>query len=666
MRKLFLILAAGAFIVSCGQKPAATGDNTAAAGSNQPKEATTHTAEANKALLSYLDFSDKQAFDDAHRGFIATVPDLNIMDASGKHSVWSLKDYAFLDKEEAPASVNPSLWRQSRINMENGLFKVTDRIYQIRGFDLSNMTIIEGNTGLILIDPLVSPETAKAGLDLYYANFPKKPVVAVIHTHSHIDHYGGVKGVVDEADVKAGKVKIIAPQGFFEAAISENVYAGTAMGRRALFHTGAILPKGEKGQVDDGLGKTASTGESGIIEPNVIITQTGQKLNLDGIQIEFLMAPGTEAPSEMLFYFPQFKALCAAEDCTHNLHNLYTLRGAEVRDAKVWWHTLDKVIDMWGGDVQVMFAQHHWPTWDNDRVVEMLASQRDMYKYIHDRTLNLINQGYTMLEVGEMVKLPASLDKKFYNRGYYGSMNHDAKAVYQKYIGFYSGNPADLYQLVPEDAAKKFVDYMGGAAAIIKKARQDYDAGEYRWVAQVMNQVVFADPTNTEAKLLEADALEQLGYQAESGTWRNNFLQAAMELRNGVAKVPFPGVASPSTVQAMTPEMILDYMGIRLDVDKADGKKLTFNYNIQDTKAVYGLTLENSVLIYSKGRPVVNPDATITVATKAPFNQVIAGYAKFDDQVKAGAIKVSGDQAKFNQLLGMMDNFELMFNVVTP
>lgn len=662
MKQFMVFFTAATLFFSCNSKQDKPVSNADEFGS---KEATDFTKKFNNNVLSELDFSDKQDFEDAHRGFIATLPDVEIKDASGR-IVWTLKDYAFLNKEEVPATVNPSLWRQSRLNMENGLFKVTDRIYQIRGFDLSNMTIIEGKTGLILIDPLVSPETAKAGLDLYYEKISKKPVVAVIHTHSHIDHYGGVKGVINEADAKAGKVKVIAPQGFFEAAISENVYAGTAMGRRALFHTGAILPKNERGQVDDGLGKTASTGTSGIIEPNIIISQTGQKLNVDGVDIVFLMAPGTEAPSEMLFYFPQFKALCAAEDCTHTLHNLYTLRGAEVRDAKVWWQTLNNVIKMWGNDVQVMFAQHHWPIWDNERVVEMLSSQRDMYKYLHDHTLNLINQGYTMLEVGEMVKLPDALNKKFYNRGYYGSVNHDAKAIYQKYIGFYSGNPADLYQLVPEDAAKKFVEYMGGADAIISKARKDFNNGEYRWVAQIMNQVVFADPNNKEARELEADALEQLGYQTENGTWRNNFLQAASELRHGVVNVPFAGVASPETVKSMTLDMIFDYMGILMNVDKAAGKKIAINFEVQDTKDKYALELDNCALIYTKDKQVQNPDATLTLTSKTPFNEVIAGFAKFEDQVKNGQIKVKGDQTKVTDLLAMQDKFKLMFNVVTP
>ncbi len=438
------------------------------------------------------------------------------------------------------------------------------------------------------------------------------------------------------------------------------------MGRRALYHTGAILPKGEKGQVDDGLGKTASTGVSGIIEPNTIISQTGQKLTVDGVDIVFLMAPGTEAPAEMLFYFPQFKAICAAEDCTHNLHNLYTLRGAEVRDAKVWWQTLNNVIEMWGSDAQVMFAQHHWPIWDNNRVNEMLSSQRDMYKFIHDHSLNLINQGYTMLEVGEMMKLPDSLNKQFYNRGYYGSLNHDAKAVYQKYIGFYSGNPADLYQLPPVDAAKKFVEYMGGASSIINKAKKDYEQGNYRWVAQVMNQVVFADSSNQDAKNLEADALEQLGYQTENGTWRNNFLQGASELRNGLPNFTPPGVASPDTLRGMTPEMIFDFMGISLNIDKAAGKTMAINFEIQDTKEKYLLSLRNSVLIYTKNKQVQSPDAFISVTTRSVFNEVVAGMAKLDDYVSNGKIKITGDKTKLTDLLDMQDKFNLMFNIVTP
>ncbi len=632
---------------------------------NSQKEATAVTAKMNDALLSYLPFEDKQDFEDAQRGFIATIADLNLKSEQG-HTIWSMTDYAFLNNEKAPATVNPSLWRQSRINMFNGLFKVTDRIYQVRGFDLSNMTILEGDTGIIVIDPLASAETAKVALELYFKHRPKKPIVAVIHTHSHIDHYGGVRGIISEEDVKSGKIKLIAPDGFFKAAISENVYAGNAMGRRALYHTGALLKKSEKGQVDDGLGKTASIGTNTIIEPTTIIKTTGEKMTVDGIDIVFLMAPGTEAPAEMLMYYPQFKALNAAEDCTHNLHNLYTLRGAEVRDANQWWKTLNNAIEMFGSDVEVMFAQHHWPIWDNNRVNEMLASQRDMYKYLHDYSLNLINKGYTMIEIGELVKLPENLDKKFYNRGYYGSVNHDVKAVYQKYIGFYSGNPADLYQLPPEDAAKKYVEYMGGADHVIRKAKQDYKDGNYRWVAQVMNQVVFAYPNNQEAKDLEADALEQLGYQAESGTWRNNFLFGAQELRGGVIKLPTAGIASPDTIRGMTTDMVFDLMGIRLDVKKADGKLLSFNVENKEKSEKYLLKLSNSALVYTQNKSDNKADATIVLYSSSDLAEIIGGIAKLDDKVKAGKIKITGDKSKFEDLLNMQEVFDQNFNIVTP
>ena len=377
----------------------------------------------------------------------------------------------------APATVNPSLWRQAQLNMNNGLYQVAERIYQVRGFDLSNMDIIEGNTGIIIIDPLISKETAKAALDLYYQHRPQKPVVAVIYTHSHVDHYGGVRGVTTLEDVKAGKVKILAPQGFMEAAISENVYAGNAMSRRAIYMYGALLAKGEKGQVDGALGKTVSLGEITLIPPTDLITKTGETRNIDGVDIEFQMAKDTEAPAEMLMYFPQFKALCAAEDATHTLHNLYTLRGAQVRDAAAWWKVLNTAIENFGDKATVIFAQHHWPVWGQTNIVDFLEKQRDLYKYIHDQSLHLMNQGYTMTEVGNMLSLPPSLSDEWYNRGYYGSVSHDGKAVYQRYLGWYDSNPAHLDELSPAEAGKKYVEFMGGAAAVIAKAQQSYDKG---------------------------------------------------------------------------------------------------------------------------------------------------------------------------------------------
>lgn len=483
-----------------------------------PKDATDITKQVNAAVLNHLPFADKTDLENANSGFIATLPDVTIKNEKGQ-VVWTLDPYKFLEGAEAPATVNPSLWRQAQLNMTNGLFKVTDRIYQIRGFDLSVMSIIEGDTGIIIVDPLTSTETAKAGLDLYYQHRPKKPVVAVMYTHSHIDHYGGVRGVISEEDVNSGKVKILAPEGFLEEAVSENVYAGNAMSRRALYMYGALLPRGVNGQVDGGLGKTASIGTVTLIPPTDIIKTTGEKRVVDGVEMEFQMAPGTEAPAEMLTYFPQFKALLAAEDATHTLHNLYTLRGAQVRDASKWWKALNEAIERYGAGTEVVFASHHWPTWGNENVIPYLESQRDLYKYIHDQSLRLLNSGYTMTEVAEIMTLPESLSQKWFNRDYYGSVNHDSKAVYQRYLGWYDSNPANLHALPPDEASKKYVEYMGGPAAVTEKAKKSFAEGDYRWVAMVMNNVVFADPTNKEARDLQADALEQLGYQTEDATW---------------------------------------------------------------------------------------------------------------------------------------------------
>lgn len=629
-----------------------------------PKAATPETAHANAAVLDQLPFANRQDYEDARRGFIATLPDIRIESPDGR-TVWELKSYDFLMQSEAPPSVNPSLWRIARLNMNSGLFKVVDGIYQIRGFDISNMTIVEGKTGLIVIDPLISEEVARAGLELYNLHRPKKPVRAVIYTHSHVDHYGGVKGVVREADVAAGSVRIYAPEGFLEEAVSENVLAGNAMSRRALYMYGALLPKGPQGQVDSGLGKTTSVGTVGLIPPTDTIRHTGEKLTIDGIEVVFQMAPGTEAPAEMLFYFPQYRALCAAEDATHTLHNLYTIRGAQVRDANKWWKALNRTIELFGAKTDVLFASHHWPTWGNGNVANFIEKQRDMYKYIHDQSLQLLNAGYTMAEIGEMVQLPPPLANEWFNRSYYGTVNHDAKAVYQRYMGWYSGNPAELFPLPPGQAAKKYVEYMGGSAEVIRKARESFRKGEYRWVAQVMNQVVFADPDNREARELEANALEQMGYQAEAATWRNAFLMGAFELRNGVPRIPATQSASPDTIRAMTPEMVLDYMAMRLDAKKAEGKHIAINWVLPDIKQLYALRVQNSVLVYTGDEQMPNADATLTMP-KAILAEIQLGTTTLDREVSAGSVTVAGNREKVNELLGMLVRFDPLFNIVTP
>lgn len=575
--------------------------------------------------------------------------------------------FDFVNNKEIPSTVNPSLWRIAQLNNINGLFKVTDKVYQIRGFDISNMTIIEGNTGLIIIDPLLAEEIAKTALDFYYENRPKKPVKAIIYTHSHGDHYGGVRGVADEKDVKSGKVKIYAPEFFLQEAASENVYAGTAMSRRAIYQYGALLPKGVDGQVDAGLGKTGSLGNTGLIAPTDLISKTGEKKIIDGIEIEFIMAPGTEAPAEMLLYFPQFKMLNTAEDATHTLHNLYTLRGAQVRNAVVWWKTLDLLLADYGDKTEIVIAQHHWPKWGKENISNYLVKQRDIYKYIHDQTLRLANEGYTMNEIAEVMSYPKGLDDEWSIRGYYGSLSHNSKAVYQRYLGWYDSNPANLNPLPPMESSKRYVEFMGGSKAVIKKAKEYYNRGEYRWVAEVMNKVVFAEPDNQEAKNLAADALEQLGYQAEDPTWRNEYLMGAYELRNGTPKVPDTfGTNTPDTVKAMTMDMYLDYLGIRLNGDKANGKNLSLNWELPDIKEKYTVNLENSVLTYRKVNSFTkNAEITLTM-DKTVLDAIQTKETTLDKEISSGKVKISGDVNKLKEYLGLFDSFTPDFNIVTP
>lgn len=636
---------------------------TVSAFAEEPKEATKATADVNNQVLKDLPFSDTQDFEDAKKGFVDTLPTLIIKNSNGQ-DIWDMESYKYQNDKPAPATVNPSLWRIAQVNNINGLFKVTDRVYQVRGFDLSNMTIIEGNTGIIIIDPLMTKETATSALELYYKNRPKKPVVAVIYSHSHADHYGGVKGVISEDDVKSGKVKVYAPEGFLSEAISENVYAGNAMSRRASYMYGSQLKKDAKGQIDTGLGKTTSLGTFTLIQPTDIITKTNDTRTIDGVQIDFSLVPGTEAPSEMLMYFPQFKLLNSAEDATHTLHNLYTLRGAQVRDAVKWWKAVDTMMTRYG-DAEIIIAQHNWPKWGKDNIQGYLGKQRDVYKYIHDQTLNLANKGYTMNEIAETIKLPKELDQEWSIRGYYGSVSHDSKAVYQKYLGWYDNNPANLNPLPPTEAGKKYVEYMGGAPAIIKKAKESYAKGEYRWVAEVMSKVVFADPNNKEAKNLEADALEQLGYQTENGTWRNNYLMGAYELRNGVV-ANTTSSASPDTITAMTTDMLLDFMGIQLNAEKAAGKKMVLNWEQPDTKEKYTITLENSVLMYRKVDSFTNKADVTMSLPKTSLNNILLKQTTMDKEISEGRVKITGDRSKLQELMGMTDTFNPAFNIVTP
>lgn len=629
-----------------------------------PKPASEATKAANDAVLKALPFSDKQDFEDAQRGFIAPLPDQGVVKNDKGDVVYDASQFELPLDKAAPDTVNPSFWRISQLNGINGLFNVADGIYQVRGADLSVISFIEGKEGVTIVDPLVSAETAKMALELYAKHRPGKPVKAVIYTHSHVDHFGGVRGVASEADVKSGKVKIYAPAGFTEEAVSENVMAGNAMSRRASYMYGNVADKGVQGSLGSGLGPSTSSGEVTLLEPTDFITKTGEKKTIDGLEYEFLMAPGSEAPSEMMFFIPELKAFCPAEDCTHTLHNFYTLRGAKTRDSLKWVNYLSQAIDMWGDQWEVMFAPHHWPTWGNARITAAVEKYRDAFKYIHDQALHLANQGYTMIEIAEMLQLPPELASNWATRGYYGSVSHDAKAVYNLYLGFFSGNPADLEPLPPAESAVKYVEFMGGADAVIAKAQKSYDAGDYRWVAEVTKQVVYADPKNQKARDLQADAFEQLGYQAESGPWRNFYISGAKELRGGVKKLATPNTASPDIARAMSLEQIFDFLAIRLNGPRAAGKELTLNFKFTDTKQNYALKLKNGVLNYSE-KLSDKPDATYTL-TRTDLDDFLLGQANFADLVKEGKVKVEGNPGKIAELQGLLDTFDFWFNIVTP
>ncbi|QHA89424.1 alkyl/aryl-sulfatase [Serratia rhizosphaerae] len=629
------------------------------------KDATSATQKTNAELYDQLPFSDKTDFSDAHKGFIAPLP-AEVIKGEAGNVIWDPQQYAFIKEDEkAPATVNPSLWRQSQLINISGLFEVTDGVYQIRNLDLSNMTIIEGKEGITVVDPLVSAETAKVGMDLYYKNRGKKPVVAVIYTHSHVDHYGGVRGVVDEADVKNGKVKIYAPAGFMEEAVSENIMAGNVMSRRASYMYGNLLKADPKGQVGAGLGTTTSAGTVTLIAPTDYITKTGEKRTIDGLTYDFMMAPGSEAPAEMLWYIEEKKLIETAEDVTHTLHNTYSLRGAKIRQPLPWSKYINEALTLWGDKAEIILAQHHWPTWGNENVQKLLRSQRDLYRYINDQTLRMANQGLTRDEIAANFKLPPSLANTWANRGYYGSVSHDVKATYVLYLGWFDGNPATLDELPPEEAAKKFVEYMGGADSILQKAKADFDKGNYRWVAQVVSKVVFADPQNKAARELEADALEQLGYQAESGPWRNFYLTGAQELRNGVMKLPTPNTASPDTVKAMTPEMFFDYLAVHINGEKAAGAKAVLNVDLGDDGGKYKLELENGVLNHTANVQAQDADATLTLS-RDTLNKIILKEETLQQAEKNGGLKIKGSADKVNELLSYMDKFEFWFNIVTP
>lgn len=628
-----------------------------------PKPASPSVTAQHQATLKALPFSDTRDFDDAARGFLGTIEHAKITSAQGR-TVWSLEPYGFLQDETAPPTVDPSLWRQSRLNMHHGLFEVVPGVYQVRGLDIANMTLIEGDNGVIVVDTLTSIEGARAAMELYFHHRGRKPIAAVIFTHTHTDHWGGARGVVDDAMLAAG-VPIIAPNFFMEHAVSENIIAGPAMLRRAQYQFGPFLAKGVQGQVDCGLGKTMAAGGVALLRPTDLIIATGDVRVIDGIEFEFQMAPNSEAPAEMHFFLPRYRLLNLAENCTHNFHNLLPFRGADVRDALAWSKYLGEALQMWGGKAEAMCGQHHWPVWGKERIDSMIRQQRDLYKYAHDQTIRLMNHGLNAAEIAETIRLPSSLEGAWHGRGYYGHIRHNVKAIYQKYLGWYDANPVNLDQLPPVESGKKYVEYMGGADAILTRAAVDFAKGEFRFVAQALSHLVFAEPDNQAARALLSDTFEQLGYAAESATWRNAYLFGAQELRQGMPKTPPRAPMPRETLAALRTEQLWDVLGIRLNGPKAEGKRIVLNWSFTDTGESFVLNLENSALTYVKGAQASDAQASFTLA-RGVLDEIIAKLTTFPEAVAAGKIKVTGDPMRLAELMALMDEFPRMFEIVEP
>ncbi|GAB2887383.1 alkyl/aryl-sulfatase [Microbulbifer echini] len=630
---------------------------------DQVKPASRATVAHNRALTEQLPFSDDLDFHLAKRGFIATIPGAQIKNAMGRE-VYGLAQMQFLEGA-AEDTVNPSLWRQAQLNaLNNGLFEVVEGIYQIRSLDLANMTLVQGESGWIIIDPLTSMETAAAGLALANRELGERPVSAVIFTHSHADHFAGVAGVLSMQQLANGSVDIIAPKGFSAEAISENVRSGNVMQRRALYQFGDLLPSSPEGFVSSGLGNRVSDGEHGIATPTRVIPESGAKMKIDGVDIVFINTPGAEAPTEMVFFFPQFNALCMSEIANHTLHNLYTLRGAKTRDAQAWSRYIEHAMEKFGERTEVVFSSHHWPTWGNSEAMNYLAKQRDLYKYIHDQTLRLANHGHDMVEIAEQLQLPEALSHTWANRGYYGTVNVGAKAVYNRYLGYFDGNPANLYPLPQEEAALRYVEYMGGRDAIMARAQKDFVRGDYRWVAMVLKHLVFAEPEHHAARYLLADTFEQLGYQAESGIWRNFYLSGARELRHGVEFRE--EMRPPEEIVARVPlQLLFDAMAVRLNGEKAANADIRLNIEMTDIDEKYLVVVKNGVLHGYPNRHSEDPSASLALSS-TDLRMMFSGLVGAPTMIKEGRLKVRGNPLALIQFGRLFDKFDRNFNLVTP
>lgn len=631
-----------------------------------PQTASEHTRRCQAAQRLHLPLHDDRAFEDARRGLVAPLPEEGVLRPNGR-PVWNLQAYGFLAQAQSPDSVHPGLWRHARLNMVTGLFKVCERVYQVRGMDLANMTLIEGDTGLIVIDPLTSTQVASAALALYHQHRPERPVVAVVYTHSHVDHFGGVRGVIDEADVLAGRVQVIAPIGFMEDAISETVMAGNAMTRRALFQYGALLPRGELGQVDAGLGKAVSAGTVTLIAPNRLVTQPVERFHVDGIECVFELTPGAEAPAEMILYHPELRVLNMAEITSHNFHNLLPLRGAQVRDAQAWAAYLAGARRRYAAHCDVLIAQHHWPVWGSQAMADYLLRQHDLYKFVHDQTLRLINHGYTGGEIAEAIRLPDALQQDWSAHSFYGHLKHNVKAVYQRYLGAYEGHPAFLDPLPRLAQARKTIDYMGGVDAVLRRAREDLAAGEYRWVADVCARVVWVDPACTEARRLCARALEQLGFQTESATWRNAYLQGARELREGPPRMAAGAAASRDMIRALPLAHYFDYLAMRLNGPRAAQRHWVMHWQFSEPVSSHVLVLSHGVLRHEPGDPE-GPVHLRVRLSRATLDDISLQQTSFEQALDSGRVQLHGDDARavFDDFLSLLDSFDRGFPILEP
>jgi len=621
------------------------------------------TIDAQIRQRGMLPFDDERDFEEAKKGFIA-APDYKQIMAEAGNVAWDIGSYDWLLQGEDFASIHPSLQRQAILNMGYGLFEVLPgKIYQVRGYDLANISFIKGDTGWIVFDPLTAKETAAAALKFINEQLGERPVVAVVYSHSHADHFGGVRGVVDEADVNSGKVKIIAPSGFMDHAVAENVYAGNAMNRRMFFQYGVLLPRSPFGHVDQSIGKNTAAGNLGLIPPNVIVDQTIEEMTVDGVKMVFQNTPGTEAPAEMNTYFPEMKAFWAAENITGTIHNIYTLRGALVRDALEWSKQINKALYLFGTEAEVMFASHSWPRWGNDRIQEVMRSQRDTYANLNNGVLHLANQGVTINQIHNVYQVPDSLQQQWSARSYHGSVEHNSRAVVNRYLGYWDGNPTTLIPLSPEDSAPLYVEMMGGASKIIARGQQLYNEGKYRLAQEILNKLIYAEPGNQQGKDLLADVFEQIGYQQESPSVRNSFLAAAYELRSGIPTGASPKSSGPDMVRAMTTELWLDFLGVRLDSDKANGKAFKINLVTPDNKEEFVVELSNNTLTNIEGFQAEDADLTVTI-NREDLVQTMMGAVSFDEQIASGKARLEGDRKPYEDLKSMLVSFDLGFELL--